>query len=147
MVFDIYKMRCTIFEDEVETVYLDENGEFHRENGPAIVTQDSKYYYIHGKLHRENGPAVMTPTTKIWCKDGTIHRLDGPAIISKTHGYNGSWVVNGYYVRNELSKWFKYHGIIPEKMSDEDICILHLTWDKFVGDIKDFISYDDLFIY
>jgi len=147
MVFDIYKMRCSIFEDEVETVYIDEDGEFHRENGPAVVTQDAKYYYIHGKLHRENGPAVMTPTTRIWCKDGLIHRLSGPAIISKSHGYNGYWVVNGYHVKNDLNKWLVYHNIDPEKMSDEDFCILHLTWDKYSGDSKDYISYDDIFIY
>jgi hypothetical protein len=102
MVFDVYRMRCTIFEDEVSGIYFDDEEKFHREDGPAIATDDSKYYYIHGKLHRQNGPAVVTPTTRIWCVNGNISRLDGPAIISKSHGFNGYWVVNGYYVGNKL---------------------------------------------
>ena len=35
------------------------DGNFHRENGPAIENSDgTKQWYLHGKRHREDGPAV-----------------------------------------------------------------------------------------
>ena len=44
------------------------NGDVHRENGPAIVTNnDNKYWYINGKRHREDGPAVeYSDERKLW---------------------------------------------------------------------------------
>jgi len=38
--------------------YYDENGEFHREDGPALEWPNGiKVWYKHGKVHREDGPA------------------------------------------------------------------------------------------
>jgi len=35
------------------------DGNFHRENGPAIENADgTKQWYFHGKRHREDGPAI-----------------------------------------------------------------------------------------
>jgi len=35
------------------------NGQFHREDGPAVEYADgTKYWYLNGKRHREDGPAV-----------------------------------------------------------------------------------------
>ena len=34
------------------------NGEFHREDGPAIIINGHKKWYLNGELHREDGPAV-----------------------------------------------------------------------------------------
>jgi hypothetical protein len=147
MVFDVYRMRCTIFEDEVSNIHLDEEDRFHREDGPAVSTDDAKYYYVHGKLHRLNGPAIITPTARIWCIHGKVSRLDGPAIISKSHGFNGYWVVNGYHVGDKLSKWFEERDMDPQKMSDEEYCILHLTWGFYEGEDSDIIDFDELFIY
>ena len=47
------------------TVQVDENatrwylnGEFHREDGPAVEDADGyKSWYLNGELHREDGPA------------------------------------------------------------------------------------------
>ena len=40
-------------------VYINADGKYHREDGPAIEEADgSKFWYIHDKLHREDGPAV-----------------------------------------------------------------------------------------
>lgn len=36
-----------------------------------------------GELHREDGPALMTENLMVWYKDGLIHREDGPAVIAK----------------------------------------------------------------
>ncbi len=45
------------YSDRVE--YLNESGQYHREDGPAIEYNDGhKSWYINGKRHREDGPAV-----------------------------------------------------------------------------------------
>ena len=43
-------------------MYRNESNLLHREDGPAIQTEDLIQWFINGKLHRPNGPAVMTPT-------------------------------------------------------------------------------------
>jgi len=46
-----------------QRLWRDENGQFHREDGPAIIWYNSdgsikaEYFYINGKSHRELGPA------------------------------------------------------------------------------------------
>ncbi len=38
------------------------NGQFHREDGPAVeYTNGTKEYYVNGKRHREGGPAIEHP--------------------------------------------------------------------------------------
>jgi len=40
--------------------WFDEEGELHREDGPAREYPDgSKYYFYHGKRHRLDGPASV----------------------------------------------------------------------------------------
>jgi len=88
------------------------DGEVHRENGPAIISEIDKkdkgiYHYQekwirNGVEHRDSGPACIeifktsrkidrkkTEVFKkevIWLKDGVIHREDGPAYISYLNG-------------------------------------------------------------
>jgi hypothetical protein len=39
--------------------YLNESGQYHREDGPAIeYNSGSKEWWINGKRHREDGPAI-----------------------------------------------------------------------------------------
>lgn len=39
--------------------YFNEQGERHREDGPAVEYNDGgKEWWVNGKLHREDGPAV-----------------------------------------------------------------------------------------
>jgi hypothetical protein len=39
--------------------YYNEQGERHREDGPAVEWNDGdKWWYINGERHREDGPAV-----------------------------------------------------------------------------------------
>lgn len=43
------------------TYYHDEQGELHREHGPAYEKIGGiKAWYIHGKKHRLDGPAIKT---------------------------------------------------------------------------------------
>jgi len=48
------------------------NGEYHREDGPAIeYTDGTKCWYIHGEYHREDGPALEYPDgRKYWFFNG-----------------------------------------------------------------------------
>ena len=46
--------------DICRTWYVDENDQYHREDGPAYFTNDGSYkvWIIHGKKHRLDGPAI-----------------------------------------------------------------------------------------
>ncbi len=50
--------------------YLDENGKYHRTDGPAHITvyTDGPYeaWYIHGDMHREDGPAEFKGGKEYW---------------------------------------------------------------------------------
>ena len=65
---------------EVIKMYRNENGEPHKEDGPAIELN--------------NG-------TKEWCVNGNRHREDGPAIESKTG--SKSYYLNG--IRYSFEEW------------------------------------------
>tara|TARA_R110002124_G_scaffold49351_3_gene144807 strand:+ start:4109 stop:4621 length:513 start_codon:yes stop_codon:yes gene_type:complete len=71
------------------------NGQYHREDGPALELYDgSKYWYLKGKRHREDGPAIEDSSgSKYWLLNGRRHREDGPAI----EWCDGSkfWFLNG----------------------------------------------------
>jgi hypothetical protein len=41
--------------------YRNEKGELHRTDGPALITDLGRNWYINGKLHREDGPALQYP--------------------------------------------------------------------------------------
>jgi hypothetical protein len=62
--------------------YHYKEGEFHREDGPAIEHDNgNKEWFINGKYHREDGPACeWADGYKSWYQNGKRHRLDGPAM-------------------------------------------------------------------
>lgn len=55
--------------------------------GKEIYTDENEYW------HRENGPAYITEELQTWWKHGKRHRIDGPAVDSN-NGYK-EWWVNG----------------------------------------------------
>lgn len=60
------KSKVKIYDNKVYEVYEDENGNFHRESGPAVINENGdKHWYLHGKLHRIDGPAIE------WSKHGS----------------------------------------------------------------------------
>ena len=65
-------MKITKRVDKDGTIYYkNENGQFHRLNGPAIeYPYGTKEWYINGRLHREDGPA------KIWGNGVTEYWLN-----------------------------------------------------------------------
>ena len=76
--------------------YRNEDGEFHREDGPAIIFRDIYIaWYKNGKLHREDGPAeIELNGAKVWYSEGKIHKEDGPAVIYPNNGEK-YWFING----------------------------------------------------
>ena len=79
------------------------NGKLHRIDGPAVERADgSKYWYLKGRLHRADGPAIEYANgSKYWYLNGQRHRLDGPA-IEESDGTK-EWFVNGERVFPELN--------------------------------------------
>ena len=85
--------------------YKDQDGRFHREDGPAIEWLDgTKAWYINGKFHRTDGPAIEWKSgTKEWYLNGKRHREDGPA-VEKSNGVR-QWYLNGkQYTENEYAE-------------------------------------------
>ena len=60
-----------------------QHGVLHRDGGPAIITLDGgQSWYQHGRWHRDDGPAVIASDgTQFWYQDGVPHREDGPALV------------------------------------------------------------------
>jgi len=84
--------------------YYNKNDELHREDGPAVITNNGgKFWFINDKRHREDGPAmILSNGEKRWYQNDKFHRLDGPAIEHP----NGSklWFIEGeMYDRKEFN--------------------------------------------
>jgi hypothetical protein len=74
--------------------WYDDNLDFHREDGPAIIWKNGNKTWIrHGRLHRKNGPAAeYVNGDSCWYVNDRLHRLDGPAMDSK---YRKEWYIDG----------------------------------------------------
>ena len=75
--------------------YLNQNGQCHREDGPAVVYSCGfKAWFINDKLHREDGPAIeYSNGDKSWYQNGKRHREDGPAVVYSCG--DKYWYING----------------------------------------------------
>ena len=64
------------------TEYLNDKGERHRIEGPALeYSNGDKEWYLNDECHRENGPAIeLANGSKFWYLNGKCHREDGPAV-------------------------------------------------------------------
>ena len=91
-------MSNPIINESGTKTWFNEEGEYHRDHGPAIeYTDGTKEYYLYGKRHREDGPAIeYSNGTKWWYLNGLLHRLDGPA-IEWADGEKSYWINNIRY--------------------------------------------------
>ena len=80
------------------TEYLNEHGQLHRLDGPAIIhLNGAQQWWAHGQLHRTDGPSRVWPNgTQEWHYNGKRHRTDGPAVLL-ANGYC-EWWFNGRQV-------------------------------------------------
>jgi len=77
------------------------NGQFHREDGPAVIFPDGyQAWFRNGERHRGDGPAVSHPDgSQEWWLNGKLHREDGPAVTYPDG--NCSWWLNDLEARME----------------------------------------------
>lgn len=88
-------MSIRTVEENGDEFWKDENGDYHREDGPAQIFHEGgvKNYWNRGKLHREDGPAVIHDTGNfVYIVNGLIHRIDGPAAH---FGSKDFWYIDG----------------------------------------------------
>ena len=72
-----------IIRTEAAVEYVNGDGKYHREDGPAIeYTNGTKAWYLHGERHRIGGPAIEWHNgDQSWYQNDEYHREDGPSII------------------------------------------------------------------
>ena len=64
------------------TVWRNEEGQYHRLNGPAVEYSNGDYVWCqNGTIHRTDGPAMFIHGCEQWLNMGVFHRTDGPAKI------------------------------------------------------------------
>tara|TARA_S200002703_G_C3736970_1_gene226571 strand:+ start:507 stop:869 length:363 start_codon:yes stop_codon:yes gene_type:complete len=92
-----------VFENGDKQWYL--NGNFHREDGPAVeCANGTKKWYLDGKLHREDGPAIeRADGSKHWYLNNNLHRDDGPA-IERASGTKEWFLNNKEVTKQEVMK-------------------------------------------
>lgn len=68
-------------------------GQLHNPIGPALYLKTGEqYYYMNGLLHRTDGPAIVYQDTEYWFQNGQIHRdytnieEDGNPTVKKEDG-------------------------------------------------------------
>jgi len=65
-----------------------------KDNCKVNIYDGDKDWYQNGELHRENGPAIEYGNGgKVWYQNSELHRLDGPAI--EYAGGGKEWWHNG----------------------------------------------------
>jgi hypothetical protein len=97
------------FDSQGTTRWFNEEGEFHRLDGPAVVwVNGDKEWYSKDRLHRRDGPAVeLLDGTREWWVNGKLHRLDGPAIVGSDH--TEEWWVGG---KEFTQQEFEQHSLV-----------------------------------
>lgn len=93
--------------DNGEEFWYDDNGNYHRTDGPAYIYHGSEWWYFHGKQHRVGGPAYESINgVKVWYFNDQRHRIDGPAVIVmdgiKQYWYKGERISEKVYYSDEF---------------------------------------------
>jgi len=102
-----YEEHWPEIDDEGNKYWYNEDGELHREDGPAIeYVSGTKEWLINGELHREDEPAIEgADGSKFWYLNDKRHREDGPA-IEYADGRK-EWYLNGERQPDYFSKRLK----------------------------------------
>jgi hypothetical protein len=66
-----------------------------------------------GKYHRDNGPAFMFLLYDIWFRHGVEHRDDGPSMVwtQKYKHHHNQWHINGHDITGEVEEWLAANNI------------------------------------
>lgn len=118
-------MKPVLYEGATETVwYLPSPSPHGQEPNDETITEF--------KWHREDGPAYMSDKyTEYWINDKP-HRYDGPAIVwLKSPEVKGqkTWYIHGVVVdENEYISWLEESGMDINNLSDNDKVLIDLRW-------------------
>ena len=100
-------------EEYTSEVILSNKIILHNENGPAVEFPEHEYkaYYINGELHREDGPAIESNNSNQYFINGKRHREDGPAVhgpdIDSEYWLNGKRYLFKEWVRQRRILFLK----------------------------------------
>ena len=117
---------CKIEKDESKRWYL--NGQFHREDGPAIEYKNGDTeWFINGIHHREDGPAIdCKDGTKFWIRRNKLHRLDGPA--AKHDDGSSYWYIRGVLIDDQIREWAYQQNVNLDNLTEDDELLIKLVW-------------------
>jgi hypothetical protein len=85
--------------------YYDDNGEYHRLDGPAWILGDQWQWAMHGLVHRIDGPAI--------CWGNELR--DDPS-SHESH----SWYLYGFNVTRQVVEWAEERDLDLLNLKDED---------------------------
>ena len=100
----IYDNLCVLHSSKIDGTYNNNiNGVYKL--GWMQRTEKAIGWLENGLFHRENKPAIISLIVhrQEWYENGLLHRLDGPAFISP-HLYE-SFYVRGFYFEDEKEYW------------------------------------------
>lgn len=94
-----------VYTTKLQTVEGNDYNVFHREDGPAIETEEGeKQWWWRGQLHRIDGPAIEHENgDKSWYVKGAQHRIDGPA-FERGDGYKEWWLWHNRYTYEDFNE-------------------------------------------
>ena len=121
------------------TEWRNDDGKFHRTDGPAVVSPNGKYkhWYVDGLTHRTDGPAIIRDTSgiEIWCEHGRYHRLGAPAIIQNFQGRTiVEWWVDGtqFTFDDYIETLMQHFGYTQSEVDGMEV-IIKLQYGTTIG--------------
>jgi hypothetical protein len=119
--------------------WYNEQGELHREDGPAIEYANGiKKWYLNGLLHREDGPAIEYVTgNKEWYLNGERHREDGPA--REWANGNKEWYLNDVQCSEEQFCMIRKFYVAKQRFFTSVDISLNVEHNSAVYTVEDLI--------
>jgi len=122
------------YDDGTASSKRDHSKILHREDGPAVDSSGSKFWYLNGYPHRKDGPAVEEyDGYKAWYINGVRHRDDGPA-IERADGEE-VWFIKGKLIntltKNQLIKYMKLSNLTPAHLLTDDDKMIRTSAAKY----------------
>ena len=107
-----YNITMESIKVESWSAYIEKHPNF---TGCLMNEENNIYWFQNGEYHREDGPACeYSNGNKVWCKHGKYHREDGPA-IEWADGSKG-WYLNGVPYHSEQDYRIALRKIKLEKV-------------------------------
>jgi hypothetical protein len=85
-------------------------------SGASVIFNDVEYtvYTRNGEFHREDGPALISEQFEIWFYDGDMHCETGPATIWYGNPVQYQWYFHGIRVSDIIEAWLDQYKLLPK---------------------------------